>query len=393
MERAATHRARGLEHDGKRHGVELGDGRVLAPLAGHTDAVTSVAFDPSGRVVATASDDGTARLWNSTAGDELVPVDRRPAPTAAAFAGGTTILTTAQRTARLVTVEGTLRRQIRTRAEIRGTAVSRSSFALLEADGTVEVVAGDTRLLPARGVSAVAYLPDGRLVLGFRDGSLRIGRRTARDGGSAVAAIAARAGRVAVLGADGRVRVYSDDGELLSRPRTSAGAVALSPDGETLATAAGRDATLWNAGTGAREHTLRGHRSLVTDVEFSPDGRLLVTASADHDARLWDVASGRLRHVLRGHFFAVRSASFSPDGRWVVTASQFTAGLWDVASGRLVSYLRGHVKPLTTASFGPGGWIATASEDGTARAVRCDICRSLPGLEEVARARLAAVRR
>jgi len=93
--------------------------------------------------------------------------------------------------------------------------------------------------------------------------------------------------------------------------------------------------------------------------------------------------------VLRGHFFPVRSASFSPDGRWIVTASQFTAGLWDAATGRLVLYLSGHARPLTGATFNQGGdWILTGSEDGTARIVRCDICRSLSGLEQLARERL-----
>jgi WD40 repeat protein len=145
--------------------------------------------------------------------------------------------------------------------------------------------------------------------------------------------------------------------------------------------------------TGKLLHRLPGHRSLVTDVEFSPDSRLLVTASDDHDARTWDVASGHLLHVLRGHFFAVRTASFSPTGRWIVTSSQFTGGLWDAVTGRLVLYLQGHTRPLTGAAFSPdGNWILTGSEDGTARIVRCEICRNLPGLEQVARQRLRNVR-
>ena len=87
---------------------------------------------------------------------------------------------------------------------------------------------------------------------------------------------------------------------------------ALAPDGAVVATAKGREVDLWSATTGRLLHRLVGHTSLVTDVEFSPDGRTLVTASDDHDARLWDASSGRLLHVLRGHFFPVRTASFSP---------------------------------------------------------------------------------
>jgi WD40 repeat protein len=130
------------------------------------------------------------------------------------------------------------------------------------------------------------------------------------------------------------------------------------------------------------------------DAEFSPNGNLLVTASDDHDGRVWDVGTGRLLHVLRGHFFPVRSASFSSNNRWIVTASQFTGGLWDTRTGGLILYLQGHTKPLTSASFSPDGeWIVTGSDDGTVGAFRCDVCRDLTGLEQVASRRLQSTTR
>jgi WD40 repeat protein len=169
---------------------------------------------------------------------------------------------------------------------------------------------------------------------------------------------------------------------------------ARSPDGTVEATIHGREVDVVDRRSGRVLHRLTGHRSLVTDAEFSPDGRFIVTASDDHLARIWDVRRGRLLRVLRGHFFAVRSASFSPDGRWVVTASQLTAGLWDASSGRLLQYLRGHTKPLTGASFSPDGrYIVTGGDDGIASIVRCEICAGLEGLEQTARERLAAIGR
>jgi WD40 repeat protein len=168
--------------------------------------------------------------------------------------------------------------------------------------------------------------------------------------------------------------------------------VAISPNGRVVATTHAREADLWDAGTGRLLHRLTGHRSLVTDAEFSPDGRLLVTASDDHDGRVWDVGSGRLLHVLRGHFFPVRSASFSARGRWIVTASQFSGGLWDADSGQLLLYLQGHTKPLTSATFSAdGNWIVTGSDDGTAGVFRCDACRDLRGLEQTAATRLTGI--
>ena len=374
------------------------DGRLLAPLAGHRDSVTSVGYDPRGRLIVTAGADGTARLWSADAGDQLLPIDRRASAVGAIFAGAR-VLTVAGREARVLTTSGTVLRRILMRARITSAAANGDSVALADALGDLDVtaVAGASRTLRGLGVDAVAYAPDGTLVAGSSDGTIRIWKpgTTAplivRAPGP-VLGISALQRRFLARTADGSVRVYGLDGSAVGTIAAHAQRAVLSPDGAVVATSTGRDALLWDAASGKLLHRLTGHRSLVTDVEFSPDGTRLVTASDDHDARVWNVASGRLLHVLRGHFFPVRSASFSPDGRWIVTGSQFTAGLWDSATGQLVLYLSGPTRPLTGATFDPGGdWIVTGSEDGTARIVRCDICRNLPGLEQLARERLRSV--
>src|SRR3954467_1122329 len=65
---------------------------------------------------------------------------------------------------------------------------------------------------------------------------------------------------------------------------------------------------------------LAGHADGVHAVAFSPDSRLLATASHDGTARLWDVASGTQVKLLDGHAGAVYSVAFSPDGRSVATS-------------------------------------------------------------------------
>ena len=68
---------------------------------------------------------------------------------------------------------------------------------------------------------------------------------------------------------------------------------ALAPDGMTLASGDGRArVTLWDLATGREKTTLRGHSAAVTSVEFTRDGRLLASMSADHTIKVWDPRFG-----------------------------------------------------------------------------------------------------
>jgi WD40 repeat protein len=143
-----------------------------------------------------------------------------------------------------------------------------------------------------------------------------------------------------------------------------------SPDGKRVVTAsADTTARLWDAKTGTDVAVLKTHTGAVRTAAFSPDGRRVVTASADKTACLWDAETGSYVAVLKGHEGAVESAAFSPDGRRVVTASEDkTARLWDAHNGTEIAVLKAHTSWVLDAAFSPDGKrVVTASADNTAR--------------------------
>ncbi len=150
-------------------------------------------------------------------------------------------------------------------------------------------------------------------------------------------------------------------------PNISGGTVAFYPRGLWLATASGDDtARIWDLGSGSQLATFV-HDNVVVGVAFSPDGLCLATASADHTARVWEVGSGRRLATLT-HDSVVVGVAFSPDGLWLATASgDHTARIWDVGDEQQRTKVT-HGKPVRAVTFSPDGhWLATASEDHTAR--------------------------
>ena len=191
---------------------------------------------------------------------------------------------------------------------------------------------------------AVAFSPDGRslavaTVIGvwlydLEDRS----RLTLLPVERAQAVAYATDGTTLVVGSQGGIELW----DVASGTRTAAlggvawiEAMALSPDGGTLATGTGGSPIeLWDLATGSLlAATLDGQTSEVTSVSFSPGGTVLVAGEMDGSVRLWDLTTGASTVTFR-HWEEIRSVSFSPDGTTVASASRDgTVQLWDVETG------------------------------------------------------------
>ena len=154
-----------------------------------------------------------------------------------------------------------------------------------------------------------------------------------------------RAGqRLATASKDKTVRIWSvQTGRMLTPPLVHADnplwghdSVTFSPDGSRLAIAAGGSAQVWDAATGRAVTTPLRHGGLVQAVQFSPDGRKLLSASDDGTVRLWDPETGYPVSEPMRHGARVMSAQFSPDGLQLVTFSSDKAvRIWEVTRAPL----------------------------------------------------------
>ncbi|MEA5503730.1 AAA-like domain-containing protein [Halotia wernerae UHCC 0503] len=155
-----------------------------------------------------------------------------------------------------------------------------------------------------------------------------------------------------------------------------------SHDGKYIITAsADKTARIWNL-SGKLMAELKGHKEQVNSADFSRDGKHILTTGVDKTARIWDT-SGKQLAILKHQEYLI-SASFSPDGKRVITTSDRLpapgtdgkplvnnsddkiAQIWDL-SGNLLLKLQ-HQDRVNSASYSPdGNYILTASDDKTAR--------------------------
>ncbi len=292
--------------------VDSKTGNLLRILSGHSDDVKCLSFSPDGNKIATASYDNTCKLWDLQSGKEI--------STLIGHSRGVECI--------IFSPDG-------------------SKIASGSWDNTIKIWDSNNgaELCNLSGhkstIESLSFSPDGKLLAsGSRDSTCKIWD----------------------IASGSEIRTLTKSVDIFS--------VDFNPDGSILASA-GRDGIkLWDVKSGVKishDTSLIGHKDVILDLMFSPNGRMLASGSKDKTIKLWDVDSGDLIRTLIGHEWGVYCLSFSPDGSNIASGGlDKTIRIWDVSSGTVIDTLSGHENNVNSVKFSPdGNKIASCSDDRT----------------------------
>ncbi|KAK2025787.1 WD40 repeat-like protein [Colletotrichum zoysiae] len=341
----------------------------LQTLEGHVHSVTSVAFSGDGTQLASASWDGTAKVWDLTTGQCLQTLKGHTSTVnSVAFSSNSTQLASAS---------------------------SDETIKIWDLTGNcLQTLTGHTK-----GVASAAFSGDGtQLASASYDCTVKVWAVTGQclqtlkghTGGVHSVAFSSNSTQLASASSDDTIKIWDLTGNCLQTLTGHTGmvtSVTFSGDSTMLASVSwDRTAKVWDA-TGQCLQTIKGD-GVGKSVAFSGDGTHFATGSFDHTVNIWGV-TGKCLQTLKGHTDEVNSVVFSGDGRQLASGSgDNTAKVWDTTdrtikvwdtTGRCLQTIRGHCDVVISMAFSPTSTLlASLDADGVIRTLKLKTLKFYP---------------
>lgn len=375
----------------------LGVGRLR-----HGDRVNGLAYSPDGSRLASASKDGTVRVWDLGNGRELLtyrghetdkpaPTDKEQAPwvgpVAVAYspdggwiasAGFTEIhVWDATSGKKLHTLKGGHTKPMRAIAfgKDKNTLASGGDdkkICLWNVPGEKVAAAADEQ---AGAVNAVAFNSDGSLLAGVNQGGtatvyvpgeaklqLVYGGAVSQGRGGTNSVAFARGGTALLTGGGDQILTLTGgidgkgSGTTLRKfegHSQTVNAVAASRDGKLFVSGSeDKSVVVWDADNGKQLRAFLGHPQAVLTVAVRPDGKQIASASEDGSIKLWPLTASDEHREMAEAKDRVWTVAYSPDGKTFAAAGADRAvRVYDATNGKLLTTLTGHKGSITTVAF------------------------------------------